>query len=407
MNTVINPGIACGTVDAPPSKSMAHRLLIAAGLADGESTISNVELSQDILATIDCLRALGATVTIDEHCGVIRVVGINPRTAALSDNVILNCRESGSTMRFMIPLALLFNKSICLTGKGRLLERPMTIYSGICEEQSLPFAQTADAIRVCGPLHPSVFNIPGNVSSQFITGLMFALPLLAGDSQIRLTTPLESKPYIDLTLSVLKDAGIAIEPMGENGFFIRGNQHYSPFYQSVEGDYSNAAFIEALNLLGGDVHVLGLSDDSDQGDKIYRTYFRQMANGTPTLDIHDCPDLAPILMTMGAALHGVHLQGTRRLKIKESDRGIVMAQELKKFGAKITVSDDEIIVEPSAIKRPTEKLEGHNDHRIVMSLAILATKCGGEIDGSQAVSKSYPSFFDMLREVGINLEHLD
>lgn len=404
MNTVIKPSVAHGTVAAPPSKSMAHRLLIAAGLSVGKSTVSNIDFSEDILATIDCLRALGATVDVDEPSGVINILGINPRTATIADGTTLCCRESGSTMRFMIPLALLSAQKIHLIGKGRLPERPMTIYKELCEERSLLFDQSCDGICVCGPLTPSTYHVPGDISSQFVTGLLFALPLLEGDSDIRLTTPLESKPYIDLTLSALSAAGIAVEQL-EDGYHIRGNQHYSPIELAVEGDYSNAAFIEALNLIGGKVNITGLSETSYQGDKIYRTYFREMASGMPTLDIRDCPDLAPILMTMGAALHGVRLQGTRRLKIKESDRGLVMAQELRKFGAEITLFDDEIIVHQSKLRKPDVTLEGYNDHRIVMSLAILATKYGGEIIGSEAVSKSYPHFFDMLTLVGIDVEH--
>ncbi len=406
MNTVINAGLAQGTVKAPPSKSMAHRLLIAAGLSCGESVISNVEFSQDILATLDCLRALGATINVDETHGIIRITGTDPRTLT-GDDILLDCRESGSTIRFMIPLALLSDAQVRFVGKGRLMERPMTIYQRICEEQSLRYVHDNAGIVVQGPLKSTTFSIPGDVSSQFITGLMYALPLLEGESRIQLTTPLESKPYIDLTLSALRMAGIQIEQVGDNGYHIVGKQVYRPITQSVEGDFSNAAFIEALNLLGGNVTAVGLSDDSCQGDKAYRTYFRAMADGAPTLDIHDCPDLAPILMTMGTALHGVRLQGTRRLKIKESDRGVVMAQELAKFGANITLFDNEIIVNPSDLKQPQQILDGHNDHRIVMALAVLATKFGGEISGTQAVSKSYPSFFDMLQSVGINLVHKD
>ena len=397
MNTTIKPSHLRGTVNAPPSKSMAHRLLIAAALADGESTITNVEYSQDVLATIDCLRAIGAVIEECEHQNALCIKGVDPHTASVST---LHCRESGSTMRFMIPIALLSDKEMCLTGQGRLPERPMKVYSDICASQNLRFDQSSDGIRLCGPLKPSVFRVPGDVSSQFITGLLYALPLLDGDSEIRLTTALESRPYIDLTLSALRRAGIQVEEIGKSGYLVKGNQRYSPITASVEGDYSNAAFIEALNLLGNDVTVTGLDDQSYQGDKNYRTYFREMSEGFARLDIRDCPDLAPILMTMGAALCGVHLQGTRRLKIKESDRGIVMAQELSKFGAKISVHDDEIIVHPTTLCSPTEILEGHNDHRIVMSLSVLATKYGGTICGSQAINKSYPTFYDVLSSIG-------
>lgn len=404
MNTIIEPSCLRGTVGAPPSKSMAHRLLMAAALADGNSAITNIEYSQDVLATIDCLRAVGAVIEEDAQHNALLIKGMDPRTADASD---LNCRESGSTMRFMIPLLLLSDKRMRLTGYGRLLERPMKVYSDICEEQKLLFEQNSDCIYLCGPLRPSVFNVPGDVSSQFITGLLYALPLLDGDSEIRLTTELESRPYIDLTLSALRSAGIVIEEIGKSGYRVRGNQRYKPIAASVEGDFSNTAFIEALNLLGNNVMVTGLDDKSYQGDKIYRTYFREMSRGFAHLNIHDCPDLAPILMTMGAVLNGVRLQGTRRLKIKESDRGAVMAQELRKFGAEITVFDDEIIVNKTELVSPTQILDGHNDHRIVMSLAILATKYGGTINGSQAVSKSYPSFFNVLSSIGGNITHIE
>ncbi len=401
MNIIIKPSIARGSVSAPPSKSMAHRLLIAAGLSTGKSRINGVDFSQDILATIDCLRSIGASITIDQQQNCIDIIGVDPRS--LSADTVLRCRESGSTMRFMIPLVLLSDRTVKLIGEGRLMERPMTIYSDICREQNLQFEQKSDGIYLRGPLHAGKFCIPGDVSSQFITGLLYALPTLEEDSEIRLTTPLESKPYIDLTLSALKAAGIIIEMNDDDSFYIRGNQRYKAITATVEGDYSNAAFLEALNLLGGQLTVTGLSEDSFQGDRVYRTYFRDMQEGMPELNIHNCPDLAPILMTMGAALHGVHLKGTRRLKIKESDRGVVMAQELKKFGANISLFDDEIIVQPSGLHKPAQTLQGHNDHRIVMSLAVLATKYGAEIADSQAVNKSFPSFFDVLSSVDIDV----
>lgn len=404
MDIRIQPSRAVGSVTAPPSKSMAHRLLIVAGLSNGCSVIEGVEFSQDIYATVDCLRALGVRIEVDEQQGRVAVFGRFP--FFLDGEAVLPCRESGSTMRFFIPLALLLDKHIAFTGAERLLERPMTIYEDICSRQGLQYSRGNSGIEVCGPLRPGLFTMPGDVSSQFLTGLLLALPLLPGDSDIVLTTSLESRPYVDLTLAALKNGGIAVEEVSPIHFRVPGNQSYTAVNGRVEGDYSNAAFLEALNMLGGDVTVDGLRENSLQGDRIYRTYFRRLANGSPTLDIHDCPDLAPILMTLAAELHGCTLQGTRRLRIKESDRGTVMERELRKFGADITVNDDTIVIRKSMLHKPKVQLSGHNDHRIVMSLAVLATKYGGEIVGAHAVTKSYPSFWEIMQQLGIQIELL-
>ncbi len=404
MNIEVLPGVASGYIAAPPSKSMAHRQLIAAGLSAGTSIISGIEFSEDILATLDCLRALGVVIEEDKVNRIIAVTGTDLTNR--KNEVILPCRESGSTMRFFIPLALLVDKQATFTGSGRLLERPMTIYKDICQRQGLLFEQMSNSIRARGPLHAAEFSLPGNISSQFLTGLLFALPLLAEESEIRLTTPLESRPYVDLTLSVLSNYGISVQETAPNVFSIPGGQVYTSVNGFVEGDYSNAAFLDALNCLGGRVTVEGINDNSLQGDRKYRTYFRELECGSPELDIQDCPDLAPILMTLAAALNGCTLQGTRRLKIKESDRGETMAHELRKFGASIDVYDDTIIVNKAELHNPNEPLEGHNDHRIVMSLAVLATKYGGKIFGAQAVNKSYPSFWDILHSIGIQTKEI-
>lgn len=401
MKVKINPSHLRGTVKAPASKSMGHRLLICAGLAQGESYIDNVLFSEDILATLDCLSAMGAKIEKGE--GYVKICGTLPKNSGES---VYKCRESGSTLRFFIPVAMLSENKSLFTGYGRLMERPMTVYENIATEKKLTYIKNDEGITVGGSLTSGKFTVPGNISSQFISGLLFALPLCEGESEIELTGTIESKSYIDMTLYAMELFGVRASWKSENILYIKGNQQYKNRNLTVEGDYSNAAFLDAFNLLGGNVEVTGLSENSLQGDKIYKEYFSLLRQGTPTLDIKNCPDLAPILMTLAAAMDGCKLINTARLKIKESDRGLVMAQELSKFGADIEVYDNEIAVNKAVLYTPKDDLYSHNDHRVVMSLAVLASVYGGEIKEAEAVSKSYPDFFEKAKslrlEVSIN-----
>jgi len=231
---------------------------------------------------------------------------------------------------------------------------------------------------------------------------LFALPLLYGDSVLEVLPPIESKAYIDMTLEALETFGIKIR-QEENIFYIAGNQVYKAKNVLVEGDYSNAAFLDAFNLIGGNVYVEGLRADSLQGDQIYKKYYDIMKDENPTMDISECPDLGPILMGMAAAGHGAHFTGTKRLKIKESDRGSVMAEELAKFGIKVDVMENEIIVYPGTLRKPQEVLSSHNDHRIAMTLTTLCTITGGEIDGAESVKKSFPNYYDVIEGLGIQV----
>lgn len=401
MTVEIQPGKACGTVQAPPSKSMAHRLLLCAGLARGESRIDGVGQSEDVSATVDCLTACGAEVV--RTAG--QTVTVRGFDALRSDSrKTLCCRESGSTLRFFTPVCLLCGRETVLTGAESLLARPMSVYESLCRERGLGFAQADGSLRVCGPLLPGEFRIPGNISSQFISGLLFALPLLSSDSSVVLTTPVESKSYIDLTLRALSLFGVRAEWQGERTLCVPGGQHYRPTDVRVEGDYSNAAFFDALKLFGGNVTVTGLDPDSLQGDRVYARFFSMLEQGTPTIHLSDCPDLAPILFAVAAAKNGGIFTGTRRLKLKESDRAETMAQELRKFGTAVTVHEDAVVIFPKEFHRPQEALFGHNDHRIVMALSVLLTLTGGSIRGAQAAAKSLPEFFDMLRSLGIRAE---
>ncbi|MBQ8029644.1 MAG: 3-phosphoshikimate 1-carboxyvinyltransferase [Clostridia bacterium] len=392
MIAEINPSKIYGEVYAPTSKSVAHRLLICSALSEGVSVIDSITFSEDILATLDCIKEMGGEYVIDGN--KITMKGIS--SVVQTEEKTFDCRESGSTLRFFIPLLLLSETKQHFVGKGRLLERPQSVYEKICNEKGLCFS-LSDKLTVKGKLSGGNYYVEGNISSQFITGLLFALSLCETDSRIYITSPLESRSYINLTISAMEEFGVSVVWEDEFVLYIKGNQKYENKNVIVEGDYSGSAFLDAFNVIGGKVNVLGLNDNSLQGDKIYKHYYKLLSYGSPRLDLSDCPDLAPILMTVAAQKNGARLIGTKRLKIKESDRGEAMSQELKKFGADIEVFENEIIVHKTKLHRPVEILNGHNDHRIVMSLAVLASVYGGKISDAHAVSKSFPDFFDVFK----------
>ena len=403
MKVKIKAGRAEGTITAPPSKSMAHRLLILAGMSGGVSRLYGVSDCEDVRATVDCLKTLGAR--IEKSGDTMTVYGVDMRHAAPSG--ILNCRESGSTIRFMTPIAMLSGTTTMLTGSETLLSRPMSVYSRLAEENGYTYIEDGKSITVRGPLKSGEYSVVGNISSQFISGLLFALPLLDGDSNIRIAPPIESRSYINMTLASLKEFGVNAVWSDDHTISIPGNQSYIPTEISVEGDWSGAAFTDAFNHFGGKVELLGLKDDTLQGDSVYRKYYDMLEKGVPTIHIGDCPDLGPILFAVAGAKCGAVFSGTRRLKIKESDRAAAMAEELSKFGISVTVYDDKVVVYPKDFHKPSEVLMGHNDHRIVMALAVLSTLVGGEIEGAEAVAKSYPSFFEDLASLGIEVTKYD
>lgn len=401
MTITIKKGVASGEISAPPSKSVAHRMLICGALSAEGSTIQGISTSEDIKATLDCLKAMGAEYV--QNGDTIKICGADPHKIKQMQK--FQCRESGSTLRFFIPLALISGKRCVFEGSEKLLSRPLSVYQDICKNLKLTYIQSADGLTVEGPLRSGCFKVAGNISSQFISGLMFALPLLKNDSVISITQPIESYSYISLTLDVIRSFGVSVEWKNERTLLIHGNQKYLSKKAKVEGDYSNAAFFEALNYLGGDVKISGLNKESVQGDKVCSKYFDMLKKGTPLINLSDCPDLGPILFAMAAANHGAVFTGTRRLKIKESDRGQSMAEELRKFGTSVTVNPDNIIIFPKAFHKPDAELFGHNDHRIVMALSVLLTKFGGTISGAEAVNKSFPEFFERLASLGIEVSN--
>ncbi len=398
--TIITPTKLSGRITVPPSKSAAHRLLICAALAKDKSLVKNVALSQDISATISAMRALGSTISECDNGFVCSSNEYNIK----NEPTLIDCSESGSTLRFLIPIALAFGGSFRFTGRGRLLSRPLDAYYKICDEKGIKYEKREDEILFSGKLTSGEYSLEGNVSSQYISGLLFALPLLSGDSTIKITTPLESAGYIDMTLSALVDFGIKVENRNYQEFFISGGQSYKSHDCTVEGDYSQAAFYLVANALGSDVTLDGLNSASVQGDKEIISIIKKMGSPLSAIDIDvsQIPDLVPILAVLATQADGTtRLYNAARLRIKESDRLASTTRELKKLGADITELSDELII------RGKTKLTGgvcdaHNDHRIAMMLAIAATVAQSEvtINGSDCVKKSYGNFWQDYSALG-------
>ncbi len=400
MIAKIYPSKAQGMVMSPPSKSMAHRYIICAALSEGVSKISNIAYSDDICATLGIAEALGAKIERQKDYVIIEGADFGN----VAENTEFFARESGSTLRFFIPIAYLSDKRLTFKGAERLFERPLEVYEKIAAEKGFLFEKGSNSLTLCGKLKGGVYRIEENKSSQFVSGLLLALSKISENCEIRLSQRAESRAYIDMTIMALRQFGIAVECPDELTFKICAGQKYCPRELTVEGDYSNGAFFDALNYVGGQVEVLGLSRDTLQSDAVYSGYFEKIKKGSPTLDITDCPDLAPILLALMAECGGGRLVGTRRLAYKESNRGEAMRDELSKFGAKIVCFEDEIIVERTPLRTPHAKISSHGDHRIVMACAVLMTKYGGEIEEAENVNKSMPEFFQRLSALSVKVE---
>ena len=396
----INKSNANGQVQAPPSKSYAHRLLIGAALCQNDVTVENIELSNDINATIKCIESLGKKVIYND---VSRTITI---TKGNSENILFDCNESGSTLRFFIPIVLALKQKGLFVGTKRLMERGLGIYEDIFNTIGIKYEKSLESIEVSGTLIPYRYLVKGNISSQFITGLLFSLPLLDGDSIIEIIPPVESINYILITLDVLKQFGIKIDAdLANNIIKIKGNQTYSGSKYVVEGDYSNAAFLDVYNYIGGNVKVLGLHENSLQGDKVYKKYFDILnTEGSPIIDIKDSIDLGPILFTFAAIKNGATITGTKRLAIKESNRIVDMLTELAKFGVTFEIEEDQAKINKCILYKPTETLNSHNDHRITMSLVAILSLFGGDIEGTNSVNKSYPTYFNTIKDLGIEVD---
>lgn len=414
MSTItLSPSQLNGKVAAPPSKSDVHRAIICAALSGGVCRVAPVSLSNDIKATISCIRALGAEVSVSGD--TVTVDGTNLFN---SKTAVLDCSESGSTLRFFIPIAAAGGADATFIGSGRLPERPIGIYLDILPQAGVSCKSDKGLpLEISGQLRSGTFSLPGDISSQFITGLMLALPLLDGDSEIVLTTPLSSVGYIDMTLDCMRRFGV-VAVRTAKGWFIKGNQRYVSTDYRTDGDWSQAAFFMAAGAVSGDVTVEGLRLNSTQGDKevaeILRRFgadielsensvrVRRSKLTATEINAGDIPDLVPILAVVASFAEGkTRIYNAERLRIKESDRLRTTADMLNALGGKVTEKRDELIIEGTGKLRGGE-VDGANDHRIVMSASVAALGCESKvtITDRESINKSYPDYFEEYFRLG-------
>lgn len=406
MDLRIMPGKLSGSVTPPPSKSFAHRFIIAAALSGGISTIRNAAFSKDIEATLRCVEALGAGVERTDPC-TLRIHGIGRSISQAGTPGGLphfDCGESGSTLRFLIPIALAVTGGGVFTGQGRLMERPLRPYFDLFAEKGISYTRGGSTLTVQGRLRPGEYRLPGNVSSQFFSGLLFALPLLEGESTITSATAPESAGYITMTTEVLREAGVPVRRSEDGRSFTVQPAAYQPIDTTVEADWSQAAFWYAANFLDHPIDVQGMNAYSTQGDMVVAKYYWLLARpgGTADIGLSDCPDLLPPLAVMAAVRKGTtRFLNAARLRVKESDRLTAVRNMLNALGARAEEGPDSLTVYGGASLRGGT-VDSCNDHRIVMAAAIAATACQEPVTilGAEAVSKSYPDFFEVFRSLG-------
>ena len=419
MNVTITPNKLSGDVIIPPSKSLSHRAIIAASLANGKSVISNVLYSKDIIATINAMRACGANIV--EYDNYLEIEGSMVKRAGS----VIDANESGSTIRFMIPIALVCDEPITFVGKNHLVKRPLDTFFEIFDNQGIKYEREENylPLKVEGGLKPGEYNIRGDISSQFITGLLYALPMLNGDSVINITTNLESKGYVDLTLDMLYKFGIEISNIDYKRFIIKGNQNYKPCDYTIEGDFSQSAFFLVADCLGADITLHAMNQNSHQGDKkIIQDVIDLGGNITfneDTLKSYPCktkgcvidfaqsPDLGPALTVLASLSSGTtEFVNAARLRIKECDRITCMKEELEKLGAKIEENPDGMVIK-GVDMLTGGVVDSHNDHRVAMSLAMASLKATGSIKiiNAECVSKSYPNFWEVFESIGGIVEY--
>ncbi|PLX29147.1 MAG: 3-phosphoshikimate 1-carboxyvinyltransferase [Clostridiales bacterium] len=425
----IFPGKLKGKIHVPTSKSQTHRAILCAAMAEGVSKIRNVVLSEDISATIEAARAFGAEVAETESCknGKLSDLVVSGKGYLGKTRKTIDCAESGSTLRFSIPLALATGEEFEFVGRGKLPERPMDDYYRIFKEKGIQFETDGGKLplTVKGRLEAGKYSLEGNVSSQFVTGLLLALPIAGGPSEIALKSPLESGNYVDITIRVQEDFGVKVDRDGYNSFSIE-NQSYRPADVEMEGDYSQAAFWMVAGLIGEKVEMEGLKPDSLQGDRAAVELLRRMGGrlletqGSMTaeqssmksieMDASDCPDIVPIMAVAAALAEGTTtITNAERLRYKESDRLKATREELNKLGAMIVETEDGLVVKGVETLRGGVKVWSHNDHRIAMALAVASTVCQEPvvIEGMDAIRKSYPEFVNDFKELGGEIHECD
>lgn len=403
---------------------MAHRAVICAALGDGVSKVTNIDYSDDIIATIEAMSSLGAKITKKED--YLEVYGINSpeniKANSVKEQRTIDCNESGSTLRFLVPIASLFDGVNRFVGRGNLGKRPLDTYYKIFDKQGIKYSYKDGILDLTteGKLKAGEFKMEGNISSQFITGLLFTLPLLDGDSKIVITTEMESKGYIDLTLRAIKDFGVEIINNNYEEFIIKGNQIYNSIDYRVEGDYSQAAFFFCADALSSNIVLNDLKLDSLQGDKEVIDILQRMGlklnnkdNGligsaslglkSTIIDGSQCPDIIPVVSLVAALSEGTtEIINAGRLRIKECDRLAAVTSELNKLGAKIIEKEEGLIIEGVKELKGNVEVWSHKDHRIAMTMAIASTMCKEPIilKDYECVSKSYPQFWDDFKNLG-------
>lgn len=410
MTVTVMPGGVRGQISAPPSKSAAHRALICAALSMTPGEVFPVSQSADMTATLAVLEAMGfPTVRQEEET----ILFGGPVPAA---RPVCPCGESGSTLRFLLPVAAALGLEAAFTGEGRLPERPLEPLLSLMKEHGVHFSSDTLPFTISGRLTPGLYRLPGDVSSQFISGLLFALPLLEGESRIQITSPLQSAGYVDLTLQALKASAIRVIKDGD-GYTVPGGQRYSPRLRRVEADWSGGAFWLCAGALFGQITVAGLDVDSAQGDKAVLDILRDMG---ASISIHEglitvsksslrgvrvdaapIPDLVPVIAVTAAYARGeTEIYNAARLRIKESDRLSAVTKLLRALGGKVEEYPDRLVIHGGPLRGGD--VDGANDHRIVMSAAIAALGCGGPVRVShgEAVAKSYPDFFEVFKQLG-------
>jgi len=404
VKALVLPVALRGAVVPPPSKSQAHRLIVAAALARGTSHIRGVDLSEDIQATLNGVKSLGASCVLTERDGLMDVALTGAAVDHHSPLPEVDCGESGSTLRFLIPVALVLRGGGLFTGHARLPQRPLEPYFSLFRGRDIRHAFEDSALVVQGTLEAGVFRLRGDISSQFFSGLLFALPLLPGESRIELATPLESQGYVDMTLDVLRRHGVDVAVRDGECWTVSGGRQYAASDNTVEKDFSQAAFFYAAQGIGNEVDVQGLNSESCQGDRVIRRISARLGDpGTVTINVSQCPDLVPAIAVQAALRKGerTHIVNAGRLRLKESDRLATVASELNKIGAKIQEKPDELVI--SGVESFSGgDVESHQDHRIAMMLAVAATRAKAPlfISGAESVRKSYPGFWEQFKDLG-------
>ncbi|OQY42688.1 MAG: 3-phosphoshikimate 1-carboxyvinyltransferase [Fusobacteriia bacterium 4572_74] len=423
MRVRIIPNKLKGDVVIPPSKSLAHRAIIAGSLADGKSTITNLNFSNDITVTTQAMKDLGVDIEIFEDYEVITG---SKNLKRINDTI--NCGESGSTIRFMIPISLLADGEVTFVGEGRLTTRPLNIFHEIFDKQGIKYSHGVEELplTIDGKLKSGKFEVRGDISSQFITGLLYTLPKLDGNSEIIITTNLESKGYIDLTLDILDKFGIKIINENYEKFIVPGNQGYKAHDYRVEGDFSQVAFWLVAGFLNDGINCLGMNPESLQGDSEIIKILKDMggdltvdediinitgkkSNGA-TIDLSQCPDLGPIVTVLASLSEGItYLINAGRLRIKESDRITSMTTELNKLGAKIVETENGMIIEGVKNLKGGVEVDAWNDHRVAMALAVASSRCDEPIIliGADSVKKSYPNFWKDFESLGGKIQIIE